>query len=196
MLERHEINEEHKYLIMVRCCFFLLNCQLVKSQQMLLVDKGAPNRHQLLLHSSHIRLPGVVLGCLHVPDLAGVHLPFLWRERHMLGEVELPAGLKGQVRLTGISNLLPILQKGDGDVRRVESTHMADQGVCIGVIQLARVTAIYLHLGMGCFPVCKSNAAQEQERKYNFHDQKKTSFLKFYKIFRCVNIRMYKISSG
>lgn len=44
-----------------------------------------------LLHSSHVRLPGVSIGFAHVCDFASVRFPLLWLEGHMLGEVELPA---------------------------------------------------------------------------------------------------------
>lgn len=78
-------------------------------------------------------------------DSAHVFLPILRSERHRFGEVELPSLLKGQVRLLGIGDFRAVLQQLDLDVRRMEATHVTDQGVDLS--KGARVAAVYLNLG-------------------------------------------------
>lgn len=78
-------------------------------------------------------------------DPAGVRLPLRGFEGGALGQVELPVLLEGQVGLIGVLELGSILQKLDGDVRRVEVVDMADQDVVLPIH--SRVPAVHLNLG-------------------------------------------------
>lgn len=80
-------------------------------------------------------------------NFAGVFLSSLWFEGDTLGKVELPALFEGQVSLLGIRENFAILQQINGDIRRVEATHMADQGVLLSI--LSRKMAVHLNLGTG-----------------------------------------------
>ena len=96
------------------------------------------------------QIKGIITPCVylfvgHVPNKASVIFTLLWMKGHMLGKVELPAWLKGQVSLLGPRDLNAISQEADGDVRRVETTDMADQGVRF--TQFTRIVAVHLHLG-------------------------------------------------
>lgn len=99
----------------------------------------------------HVGLPRIIICVAHVSNFAGVFLSSLWFEGDALGKVELPALFEGQVSLLGIRENFAILQQINGDIRRVEATDMADQGVLLSV--LSGKMAVHLNLGTGCFPL-------------------------------------------
>lgn len=80
-------------------------------------------------------------------DFAGVLLPTPWGEGHVLGQDEAPALFEGQVGQLGIGELHAVLHQLDGDVRGVETTHMADEGVFL--VKLSWVVTVHLDLGWG-----------------------------------------------
>ncbi len=79
-------------------------------------------------------------------DSAGVLLSRLGGEVNILGQVELPALLEGQVGLVTALDLLSVLQELNGDVGGVKATDVADQSVFFPI--LSRVAAVHLHLGI------------------------------------------------
>ncbi len=79
-------------------------------------------------------------------DSAGVLLSHLGGEVNILGQVELPTLLEGQVGLLTVRDLLPVLQELNGDVRGVKATDVADQ--CVFFPILSRVAAVHLHFGV------------------------------------------------
>lgn len=74
----------------------------------------------------HVGLPRIVICVAHVSNFAGVILSSLGCEADALGEVKLPALFEGQVSLLGVRENLAILQQFNGDIRRMEATHVAD----------------------------------------------------------------------
>ena len=108
----------------------------------------------------HVGLPRIDVFIVHVSNTASVVLSSLWFEGDALGEVKLPALFEGQVRLLGIWENLAILQQFNGDIRRVEATDMADQGVLLSV--LSGKMAVHLNLGTGCFPLYSDVQHTEQ----------------------------------
>lgn len=86
--------------------------------------------------------PGVGLGILHVSDAAFVFVTLGGCEGDALGQMKVPALLKGQVGLLGSWNLHIILHQFDVNVWGVEATHVADELVCF--VKLPRVTAVNL----------------------------------------------------
>lgn len=111
-------------------------------------NKHAVSNHKVSSRNTHIALtPRIDVFIVHVSNTAGVVLSSLWFEGDALGEVKLPALFEGQVRLLGIWENLAILQQFNGDIRRVEATDMADQGVLLSV--LSGKMAVHLNLGTG-----------------------------------------------
>lgn len=98
-----------------------------------------------LCRKLHVGLPGVVLGLLHVGDLADVLVVRLGSDVHVLGEVEVPVLVEGQVGLLGAADLHAVLQDLDGDVWRVEVGDAADKGVVLTI--LGRPAAVHLDPG-------------------------------------------------
>lgn len=85
------------------------------------------SNHKVSSRNIHITLtPRIGICGAHVSNFAGVILSSLWFEADALGEVKLPALFEGQVSLLGVRENLAILQQFNGDIRRVEATHMAD----------------------------------------------------------------------
>lgn len=78
-------------------------------------------------------------------DPADVLLSIHGFESHVPGQMEVPVLFEGQVSLLSIKEFLFILHQLDGDVRGVEATHMADQGVVLP--KLPWFTAVHLNLG-------------------------------------------------
>lgn len=92
-------------------------------------NKHAMSNHKVSSRNIHITLtPRIGIRCCvaHVSNSAGVILSSLGCEADALGEVKLPALFEGQVSLLGVRENLAILQQFNGDIRRVEATHMAD----------------------------------------------------------------------
>lgn len=78
-------------------------------------------------------------------DLADVLFSTLGLEAHALGQMKLPVSFEGQIRLIGILELDPIFHKGNGDVRWMEATHMANQDIVHP--KLSWLKAVHLNLG-------------------------------------------------
>lgn len=93
------------------------------------------------------RTPSVVVYIGHVPNSAGVFLSFLWFEGDALGKMELPAFFEGQVCLLGLRNNISVLQEFNGDIRRMEAAHVADQGVIFSI--LSWKVGVHLDFGIG-----------------------------------------------
>lgn len=89
--------------------------------------KHAMSKHNVSSRNIHITLtPRIEICVAHVSNFAGVYLFSLGGELDALGEVKLPALFEGQVSLLGIRENLAILQQFNGDIWRMEATHMAD----------------------------------------------------------------------
>ncbi|MGD1458130.1 hypothetical protein [Vibrio harveyi] len=113
------------------------NSGFVKLEQqdiMVSADDGKSPKHETLtvlcpaltVLTLHVGLPRIGICLAHVSNFAGVFFSSLWFEGDALGKVKLPALFEGQVSLLGIRENFAILQQFNGDIRRVEATHMAD----------------------------------------------------------------------
>lgn len=91
----------------------------------------------------HVGLPLVNGGMSSVGDLAQELVILLGGEGSAACQVEVPVGFEGQVGLHGVGEIHVIVEQLDGDVRGVELTHVADQGVLF--VELAGLTAVELH---------------------------------------------------
>lgn len=108
--------------------------KLEQQDIMVSVDDGKNPKHEkltvlcpvLTVLDLHVGLPRIVICVAHVSNSAGVILSSLGYESDTLGEVKLPALFEGQVSLLGIRENLAILQQFNGDIRRMEATHVAD----------------------------------------------------------------------
>ncbi len=110
--------------------------------------KHAMSNHNVSSRNIHITLtPRIGICVAHVSNFAGVILSSLGFEADALGEVKLPALFEGQVSLLGVRENLAILQQFNGDIRRMEATHMADQGVLLSI--LSREMAVHLDFRTG-----------------------------------------------
>lgn len=78
---------------------------------------------------------------------AGIFHSFLWGEGDALGEVKLPALFEGQVGLLGVRKNLSVLQQINGDIRRMEAAHIADQGVLFSI--LSWKMTVHMNFGSG-----------------------------------------------
>jgi len=90
-----------------------------------------------------------------VSNPAGVIFPVLWCEGDALGEVKLPALgevklpalFEGQVSLLGVRDNHSIFQQFNGDIRRVEATHITDQGVPLSILSWKMAVQLNLRTG-------------------------------------------------
>lgn len=104
--------------------------------------------HKVSSRNMHITLTPRIGFCFaHVSNFAGIIMSSLWCEGDALGEVKLPALFEGQVSLLALRENLTILQQFNADIRRVEATDMADEGVRLSI--LSRIMAVHLDLGVG-----------------------------------------------
>ena len=108
----------------------------------------------------HVGLPRIAICVAHVSNFAGIYFSSLGFEADALGEVKLPALFEGQVSLLGVRENLAILQQFNGDIRRMEATHMADQGVLLSI--LSREMAVHLDFRTGCFSLYSDVQHTEQ----------------------------------
>ena len=67
-------------------------------------------------------------------------------EGNVLGQMELPVVLEGQVGLLGVGDFHVVLHQLDADVRGVEVAHTADQGVRYPILSWY----LAVHLNLGC----------------------------------------------
>lgn len=104
--------------------------------------------HKVSSRNTQITLTPNNFPCFaHVSNAAGEIVTFLWCEGGALGEVKLPALFEGQVSLLGVRHNLSIFQQFNGDIRRMEATHITDQGVRLSI--LSWKMAVHLNLGRG-----------------------------------------------
>lgn len=73
--------------------------------------------------------PGVCIDLPFVGHPARIHIPFIWGEAHMFGQVVVPVLLKGQVSLGGSRNHVSIPENVNLDFWWVEAAHMTDDAV-------------------------------------------------------------------
>jgi len=104
--------------------------------------------HKVSSRNTHITLtPNNCLHFAHVSNLAGVIFPVLWCEGDALGEVKLPALFEGQVSLLGVRDNHSIFQQFNGDIWRVEATHITDQGVPLSILSWKMAVQLNLRTG-------------------------------------------------